>query len=244
MKLRIGDTVEFKKYGDMTVGETMWISEELFPKYGKITEVVSDDFFYIEGDGYLFNPKSVTRIISSKKEGLAMKLEIGDVVEFKKCEDMTVGEAMGISEESFPKYGKIIDVRTHNAGNVYFNIEGSLYNFNSGSVARIISDVDDVDINNLNVGDEVLAKVTVKGIFADGIRISSQIKTSDVVKILKRKEPEHFIVQEDHYGMYIGTARELVSDKSKAKLHASLDAANEAATDMQLDDWDVIPYDD
>jgi len=168
MKLKVGDVVEFKKYEDMTVSETMLISEEIFHKYGKITEVVSDDFFYIEGYGYLFNPKSV---------------------------------------------------------------------------ARVISDVDGVDINSLNPGDEVLVKATVKTVFDGFIRIKSSVGRADVTKILKRKEPEHFIVKEDYYGMYIGFARELVSDKSKAKLHASLDAANEAATDMQLDDWDVIPYD-
>jgi len=168
MKLKVGDVVEFKKYEDMTVSETMLISEEIFHKYGKITEVVSDDFFYIEGYGYLFNPKSV---------------------------------------------------------------------------ARVISDVDGVDINSLNPGDEVLVKATVTTVFDGFIRIKSSVGRADVTKILKRKEPEHFIVKEDYYGMYIGFARELVSDKSKAKLHASLDAANEAATDMQLDDWDVIPYD-
>ena len=164
MKLKVGDVVEFKKYEDMTIGETMWISEELFPKYGKITEVVSDDFFYIEGYGYLFNPKSVARVINND--------------------------------------------------------------------------------NRFNQGDEILVKATVKKDFGTFLQIEPSVDNSDIVKVLKRKEPEHFIVQENHYGMYIGFARELVSDKSKAKLHASLDAANEAATDMQLDDWDVIPYDD
>ena len=32
MKLKVGDVVEFKKYEDMTIGETMWISEELLPQ--------------------------------------------------------------------------------------------------------------------------------------------------------------------------------------------------------------------
>jgi len=168
MKLKVGEVVEFKKYDEMNGGETMGISEELFPKYGKITEVVSDDFFYIEGDGYLFNPKSI---------------------------------------------------------------------------ARVVSDVDDVDINSLNPGDEVLIKATIRKISGNHVSVSwVNNNKGDVVKVLKRKEPEHFIVQEDYYGMYIGSERELVSDKSKAKLHASLDAANEAATDMQLDDWDVIKY--
>jgi len=167
MKLKVGDFVEFKKYEDMTEDEVMHISEKSFPKYGKITEVVSDDFFYIEGYGYLFNPKSV---------------------------------------------------------------------------ARVISDVDDVDINSLKPGDEVLVKAKIFEIEGDHIWVS-WVDKSDVVKVLKRKEPEHFIVQEDRYGMYIGFTRTLVRDKSKAKLYASLDGANEAAVDMRLEDWDVIPYD-
>jgi len=170
-----------------------------------------------------------------------MKLNIGDIVEFKKYEDMNDGERLMIGKDFFPSSGKVKEINM-NGIDEFFNIVGSNYTFSKKSIERVINDVDDVDVNSLKVGDEVLAKVTVKGIFADGIRISSQIKTSDVVKVLKHKELERFIVQEDYYGMYIGSERELVSDKSKAKLHASLDAANEAATDMQLDDWDVIKY--
>jgi len=163
MKLKVGDTVEFKKYEDMNDNEIFYIDRDFFPKSGKITEIKNDGFFTIEDYGYVFNPKSVTRIIR--------------------------------------------------------------------------------DENRFNQGDEILVKATVKKDFGTFLQIESSVDNSDIVKVLKRKEPEHFIVQENHYGMYIGFARELVSDKSKAKLHASLDAANEAATDMQLDDWDVIPYD-
>ena len=164
-----------------------------------------------------------------------MKLKVGDVVEFKKYEDMNGGEAMGISEESFPKYGKITKI----GNDGFFFIEGYEYLFNPKSVTRIINNE-----NRFNQGDEILVKTTVKEVFNTFLQIEPSIDKSDVVKILKRKEPEYFIVQENHYGMYVGFERELVSDKSKAKLHSSLDAANEAATDMQLDDWDVIPYDD
>jgi len=163
MKLKVGDTVEFKKYEDMNDNEIFYIDRDFFPKSGKITEIKNDGFFTIEDYGYVFNPKSVTRIIR--------------------------------------------------------------------------------DENRFNQGDEILVKATVKKDFGTFLQIEPSVDNSDIVKVLKRKEPEHFIVQENHYGMYIGFARELVSDKSKAKLHASLDAANEAATDMQLDDWDVIPYD-
>ena len=168
-----------------------------------------------------------------------MKLKVGGIVEFKKYEDMTEDEKMWINRDNFPKSGKIALIEN----NGLFIIEGCEYIFNPESVARVISDVDEVDVDSLKPGDEVLIKATIGEVRKNHIGVS-WVDKSDVVEILKRKEPEHFIVKEDHYGMYIGFTRELVSDKSKAKLHTSLDAANEAATDMQLDDWDVIPYDD
>lgn len=173
-----------------------------------------------------------------------MKLKVGDIVEFKNYADMSVDDTALIMEDKFPESGKVKEVNELDNELTLFSIEGSPYVFNSGSIARVISDVDVNVINNLNVGDEVLAKVTVKGIFANGIRISSQIKTSDVIKILKRKEPEYFIIKESHYGMYIGTARELVSDKSKAKIYTSENVCNSDAKDMHLDAWEVLPYDD
>lgn len=170
-----------------------------------------------------------------------MKLKVGDIVEFKNYADMTNEEHMMIGKDSFPTSGTVRKVFNNFD---FFCIEGSLYAFSVKSIARVISDVDANVINNLNVGDEVLAKVTAKGIFANGIRISSQIKASDVVKVLKRKEPEYFIIKESHYGMYIGTARELVRDKSKAKIYTSENVCNSDAKDMHLDAWEVLPYDD
>lgn len=171
-----------------------------------------------------------------------MELKIGDVVEFKKYEDMTDDERVMIDKDHFPSSGKVKEINTNNCDE-YFLIAESPYVLCKGSVARVISDVDDVDINSLKPGDEVLIKATIGEVRKNHIWVS-WVDKSDVVEILKRKESKFFIVQENHYGMYIGFARELVSDKSKAKLYASLDGANEAATDMQLDDWDVIPYDD
>lgn len=168
-----------------------------------------------------------------------MKLKVGDIVEFKKYEDMTDNERMMLSKDSFPSFGTVRKVFNSFC---FFYIEGKSYYFNAKSVARVISDVDEVDISGLKSGDEVLVKVTVKKVFDGFIQINSSVGRTDVLKILKHEEPERFIVQENHYGLYIGFARELVSDKSKAKLYASLDGANEAAVDMQLDDWDVIPY--
>ena len=100
------------------------------------------------------------------------------------------------------------------------------------------------DIDNLNEGDEVLAKVTVKKVFDGFIQIKSSVDKADVVKILKHEEPECFIVKEDRYDLYIGASRDLVSDKDRAKIYASREDANEAAADMLLTAWDVIPYDD
>lgn len=169
-----------------------------------------------------------------------MKLKVGDVVEFKNYADMSIDDTALVSKDEFPQSGKVRKIIFGNEKVLYFFIEGSSYSFSAESVARVISDV---DVNKLNTEDEVLAKVTVKGIFADGIRISSQIKTSDVVKILKRKEPERFIVKEDYYGMYINGSEVLVVNKDDAKIYNSRNEANEAAADMHLNAWDVIKYD-
>lgn len=60
----------------------------------------------------------------------------------------------------------------------------------------------------------------------------------------ERKEPEHFIVQDDNYGMYIIGEDTLSYDKSRAKVYTSRDAANEDAADMHLNAWEVIKYGD
>lgn len=167
-----------------------------------------------------------------------MKFNIGDIVEFKKYEDMNDDEIFYIDRDFFPKSGKITEIK--NDG--FFTIEDYGYVFNPKSVVRVISDV---DISNLKPGDEVLVKVTVKKVFDGFIQINSSVGRTDVIEILKHKEPEHFIVQEDHYGMYISSAQELVIDKSKAKIYTSRDTAVKGAAKMlPYDTWDVIPYDD
>lgn len=162
-----------------------------------------------------------------------MKLKIGDVVKFKKYEDLNDDDTACIAGKFFPKLGKIKEIRSDGS----FFIEHSGYIFNPESVARVI-----IDVDSLNVGDVVLAKVTIGEIRENHI-LTSWIDKSDVVEILKRKEPERFIVQENHYGMYIGSALGLVSDKSKAQVYASTDAAYQEANDMHLISYDVIPYD-
>jgi len=170
-----------------------------------------------------------------------MKLKVGDVVEFKNYEDMFGDEIVSVPEGEFPKYGKVEAVTVDNENVLYFSIEGSQYGFSERSVSRIICDV---DINNLNEGDEVLSKVTVKKVFDGFIQINSSVGRTDIVDILKHEEPECFIVNEDHYDLYIGGSGDLVSDKNRAKIYASREGANEEAADMRLNAWNVIPYDD
>lgn len=67
MKLKVGDILKFKNYEDMTDEERSGVPEESFPKYGKITEIINDGFFYIEEYGYLFNQKSVVRVLGEGK---------------------------------------------------------------------------------------------------------------------------------------------------------------------------------
>ncbi len=172
-----------------------------------------------------------------------MKLKVGDVVVFKNYADMSVYDTALLMEECFPESGKVTEVNELDNELTLFNIEGSPYNFNSGSVARLISDVNDYDLGVIRKGDEVLVKATVKDTFNEFAELIPLVDKTDITKILKRKSPERFIVKEDHYGMYIGVARKLVSDKSTAKVYTSRNTANEDAADMHLNAWDVIPYD-
>lgn len=168
-----------------------------------------------------------------------MKLKVGDVVEFKNYEDLDVDERVMIAKVFFPSYGKVEEINV-NGLDEFFSIVGSQLIFSKKSVARVI---DDVDINKLNEGDEVLAKVTVKKVFNGFIQISSSVDKTDVVKILKHKEPERFIIQEDYYGMYVHDLGVFTSNKEDAKIYSSRDEANEEAAYMDLNDWEVLPYD-
>ena len=171
-----------------------------------------------------------------------MKLKVGDVVEFKKYEDMNDDERMLLSKDSFPSFGTVEKVFNSLDS---FCIKEKPYSFDIKSVVRVIGDVDDYDLSVIREGDEVLVKAIVEEVFDGFIKINPSVDKTDVTKILKRKEPEHFIVKENYYGMYVGEARKLVSEKSKAKIYSSRDTANEdAAESMFLKDWKVIPYDD
>lgn len=171
-----------------------------------------------------------------------MELKVGDVVAFKNYEDLNWEENLSVPKDKFPKFGKVESVAEPIDGVTFFTIEGSTYIFKTPSVARVIIGADDVHYSNSS--DEELINTVVKVVFDRFAQIESSINKTDVAKILERQVPEHFIVKENHYGMYIGRGLELVSDKSKAKIYTLRDTANDDAVDMHLINWNVIPYDD
>jgi len=170
-----------------------------------------------------------------------MKLKIGDVVEFKKYEDMTEDERMMIDEENFPSSGKVKEINDK-----YFFITGSKLFFYKESIARVISDVDGVDVDSLKQGDEVWVKTTVNVCYDDTVFLNpvERFAKKYNLKKVKHEEPECFIVKEDRYDLYIGASGDLVSDKDRAKIYESRDDANKEAADMYFNAWEVIPYDD
>lgn len=163
-----------------------------------------------------------------------MNLKVGDLVAFKKYENMTDEEQSGISKDSFPEFGKVSLI--YNGSECFF-IEGEPYIFDKGSVDYIIVKAVTGDIN---VGDEVLVKAKVLEVKGDNILVP-WINKEDVVEVLNHKE-EHFIVQEDHYGMYVNGSEVLVVNKDDAKIFDSRNEANEVAAGMHLNAWEVIPY--
>ena len=98
----------------------------------------------------------------------------------------------------------------------------------------------------LKTGDEVWVKTTVNVCYDDTVFINpvERFVDKDNLKKAKHEEPDCFIVKEDRYDLYIGGSGDLVSDKDRAKIYESRDAANYEAADMQLNAWDIIPYDD
>lgn len=164
-----------------------------------------------------------------------MKLKIGDVVEFKKYENMNDEEKAFILDKSFPKYGKVKEIEECGA----FLIENCGYVFNPNSVATVIS-----SSNNFNPGDEVLVKATVKMVFRDSLQVDAMIDGADVIKVLKHVKPNCFVVQAKDYGLYLGYSGNLVRSKDDAKLYSSRIAADEDAAYVYLREWNVIPYGD
>lgn len=171
-----------------------------------------------------------------------MELKVGDVVVFKNYEDLSLEENLSVPKDKFPKFGKVESIAEPINDVTYFTIEGSTCIFKTASVARVIIDADDVHYSNSS--DEELINTIVKVVFDRFAQIESSIDKTDAAKILERQVPEHFIVKENYYHMYIGQSRELVSDKSKAKIFTLRGAAKAWATDMHLSAWEVLPYDD
>lgn len=165
-----------------------------------------------------------------------MKLKVGDLVAFKKYEKMTDEEQAGISRDNFPEFGEVEKIFNFTEN---IRIKGSSYVFPEKSIDYIIVKAVTGDIN---VGDEVLVKAKVLEVKGDNILVP-WISKDDVVEVLNHKE-EHFIVQEDHYGMYVNGSEVLVVNKDDAEIYNSRNEANEVAADMHLNSWEVIPYDD
>ena len=170
-----------------------------------------------------------------------MKLNVGDIVEFKKYEDLRFDEDEFFGGVFFPKYGKISEIKS----NGFFIIEGYEHVFSPKSVARVIK-VADVDVDSLKSGDEVWVKTTVNVCYDDTVFLNpvERFANKDNLKKVKHETLERFIVKEHEYGMYIGKALDLVSNKKAAQVYAGSDAAYQEATDMHLNAYDVIPYDD
>ena len=166
-----------------------------------------------------------------------MKLKVGDIIEFKKYEDMNSDERMMLDKDSFPLFGTVKKV--FNNFN-FFYIEEKPYYFNAESVARVINDNDALDV--IKNSDEALVRTIVKEVFNEFLQAKSSIDKKEAMRILGHQIPEHFIVQESHYNMYIGATLELVSDKDKAKIYTSRNTAEDDAIDMHLNKWKVIPY--
>ena len=68
-----------------------------------------------------------------------MKLKVGDVVEFKKYEDLSLEENLSVSKDKFPEFGKIKTVSEPVEGVEYFLIEGNTCIFKTSSVSRVVS---------------------------------------------------------------------------------------------------------
>ena len=67
MKLKVGDSVVFKKYEYMNDEEQSGISKESFPKFGKVSEVYNTmKRFNIEGEPYSFSYGSIDYVIGDR----------------------------------------------------------------------------------------------------------------------------------------------------------------------------------
>lgn len=134
MKLKVGDILKFKNYEDMDDYERGFIPNKSFPKYGKITEIINDDFFYIEGYGYLFNQKSVVRVLGEGK-----RFNPGDEVLVKATVKKVFNDYLQIDEMIAGT--NVIKVLKH-VGPDCFIVQEKYYGLYIGDSGDLVSDKD------------------------------------------------------------------------------------------------------
>ncbi|WP_300559035.1 hypothetical protein [Companilactobacillus sp.] len=164
-----------------------------------------------------------------------MELNIGDVVEFKHYEDIDEHDRWSLDEWDFPKTTTVSGTHTNS-----FRIKETFFDYSYGAVKTVHPKKNDANISDLHEGDEVLIKATVKKNVLGNYVVAEELNKEKLIKINVHHK---FIVQDDYYGMYISGRYSLSSAKSEAKIYSSRNEANEAAADMHLNAWDVIPYD-
>lgn len=123
-----------------------------------------------------------------------MKLKVGDIVEFKKYEDMEYDEMALYPKDEFPEYGRVEKVIVIDENHIHFFIEESPYSFSYKTIVRVISDVNDVDVDSFSPGEEVWVKETVNVCYDDVIFINPVERFVDKDNVLHRT-PEHPIVK-------------------------------------------------
>lgn len=166
-----------------------------------------------------------------------MELNIGDVVEFKHYEDIDEHDRWSLDEWDFPKIATVSEFYSD-----FFKIKETAFNYSYGTVKTVHPKKTETNIPDVYAGDEVLVKAHVINVKGKNLMVS-WFEKEDVVKVLKHK-PEKFIIQDDHYGMYVSSPSTLTTDKKRAHIFNSREEANDDAAGLHLNTWDVIPYDD
>ncbi|WP_300560428.1 hypothetical protein [Companilactobacillus sp.] len=99
MKLKVGDSVVFKKYEYMTDEEQSGISKESFPKFGKVSEVYNTmKRFNIEGEPYSFSYGSIDYVIGDRNTD---EINDGDEVLIKATVNNVLGDSVWLKPVIF-----------------------------------------------------------------------------------------------------------------------------------------------
>lgn len=160
-----------------------------------------------------------------------MDLNLGDIIEFKDYEEIGKHDLWFLGKWDFPKIAIVSEVYPDS-----FKIEETGFYYSYGTIKRVLPKME------LHEGDEVLVKAYVNQVKGKNLMVS-WFEKEDVVKVLKHK-PEKFIVQEDHYGMYVSSPSTLTTNKKHAHIFNSREEANDDAAGLHLNTWEVLPYDD